>query len=466
MPISPLDTLRKLEVATRKVDPETQSALATRWNSLPESARVPGQLIGQKSTGCEATHGVFPKCNFSCTPCYHSEDANKVRVDGPHTRSEVDKQFSFLREQRGFGNYAQLIGGEVSLLEPEDHAASIAIMRSHGRIPMSFTHGDFDYDYLRAVAVDPETDQPRFPHLSFAAHIDTTMAGRRNNKKPVREHELHEERARFCDLFHRLRREYGITSYLAHNMTVTPANIDQVADVIRSCHDQGWRMFSFQPAAYIGNEHRWRDGYRELTSTGVWSQVEAGAGTTLPYGAMQFGDTRCNRVTWGAFLDGAYTPLLDDTDPRDHAMVAAWMTAFPGNFILRSKALSAVRYVRSIASHPKVLTEMVGWGRRFVTRAGGPIKPWWRAKPVTFVMHQFIDAADTATAWGHIQAGTRATDPATLEAQERLEACAYTMGHPDDDGLVPACVQHGVLDPVENRELAKMLPLPTRRSRP
>ena len=78
-------------------------------------------------------------------------------------------------------------------------------------------------------------------------------------------------------------------------------------------------------------------------------------------------------------------------------------------------------------------------------------------------MHQFIDAADTATAWQHMKEGTRATEPRIVEAQERLEACAYSMGHPDTDELVPACVQHGILDVEENRQLVQLLPLPRRR---
>lgn len=455
-------TLQRWEVETRPIDPQTEAILAERWRSLPESVRVPGQMLGRKATGCEATRGVFPKCNFSCRPCYHSAEANKVRIDGPHTRAEVERQFSFFRAERGWGNYAQLIGGEVSLLDPEDHAASIAIMRGHGRIPMSFTHGDFDYDYLRAVAVDHD-DRPRFPHLSFAAHIDTTMTGRRSNPKPAREIELDDERGRFCELFARLEREYGITSYLAHNMTVTLDNLDQVADVIRSCHQQGWRMFSFQPAAYIGNERRWRDGYRELTSDGVWGEIEAGAGSTLPYQALRLGDLRCNRVTWGLYLGDRYTPLFNDADPRDHQAIATWLDAFPGNFIRRGKAVSTVRYLRSIAAVPRILPEGAGWARRLMTRAGGPAQAWWRAHPVTFVMHRFIDAADTAAAWDHIEAGTRATEPRIAEAQERLEACAYSMAHPADGRFVPACVQHGVLDPEENRELAQLLPLPTTR---
>lgn len=457
-----LQRLRAFEQRTRPVDPEAAAFLQRRWDSLPERNQVPGQILGRKTTGCEATHGVFPKCDFACKPCYHSADANKVRIDGPHTLDQVERQMQYLSSQRGWGTYAQLIGGEVSLLEPGDHAAAIAAIRENGRIPMSFTHGDFNYDYLRAIAVD-ENDAPRFPHLSFAAHFDTTMVGRSGSKKPQSEQELHEYRGRFCEMFTRLKADYGITNYLAHNMTVTPQNLDDVADIVESCHDQGWRMFSFQPAAYIGNESRWDDGYRELTSDTVWGEVERGAGTTLGYQAMQVGDTRCNRVTWGAYLGDRFVPLLDDDEALDHQMVASWYEAFPGNFILRERGESALRLLRCLAEQPSVVPEIARWARRFAERGGGVRQPWWKASPTTFVMHKFIDAADTAAGWAHIQAGTRAVDDRVLEAQERLEACAYTMGHPESDQLIPACVQHGVLDPLENRELATLLPLPTSR---
>ena len=34
------------------------------------------------------------------------------------------------------------------------------------------------------------------------------------------------------------------------------------------------------------------------------------------------------------------------------------------------------------------------------------------------------------------------------------------MAHPENGTLVPACVQHGVLDPAENRALRCLLPVP------
>jgi len=43
--------------------------------------------------------------------------------------------------------------------------------------------------------------------------------------------------------------------------------------------------------------------------------------------------------------------------------------------------------------------------------------------------------------------------------QERLQSCSYAMSHPESGTLVPACAQHSVLDPQENVELTKLLPL-------
>ena len=48
---------------------------------------------------------------------------------------------------------------------------------------------------------------------------------------------------------------------------------------------------------------------------------------------------------------------------------------------------------------------------------------------------------------------------AAVATQERLAACSYHMAHPDTGDLVPACAQHSVLDPLENLELARLLPL-------
>jgi hypothetical protein len=66
-------------------------------------------------------------------------------------------------------------------------------------------------------------------------------------------------------------------------------------------------------------------------------------------------------------------------------------------------------------------------------------------------------------AWELLGAGQHSDDPVLAETQERLLACSYAMAHPETGELVPACVQHSVLDPGENQELRVLLPLPTTR---
>ncbi len=456
--------LRRWEMRTRPVDAESAAAAARRWAELPDHVKTDGQLIGRRSTGCEGTHGVFPACDFACKPCYHSKDANKVRVDGTHTLEQVRAQMAFLRDQRGPAAFAQLIGGEVSLLAPEDHAAALEVMRANGRSPMSMTHGDFDESYLRQVVLRPDGTR-RFDFVSFAAHIDSTMYGRRGTQKPTSEAELHHHRQRFTDMFARLRATHGVRSYLAHNMTVTPDNLGEIADVIRASREQGWRMFSFQPAAYVGSEVRWREGFRAMSDDDVWTQIELGAGRPLPYRVLQFGDTRCNRTSWGAFVADRYIPLLEEDDPGDLAARDAFLCHMPGNYMTEPNTfVKAVRVSRLVIRRPRLALVAGGWLRRFVRRAGGLRALRSGIRPVTFVMHSFMDAAVVAPAWELLRRGETATDPAVLAAQERLQACTYAMAHPESSEIVPACVQHSLLDPGENLQLAKLLPLPTRRS--
>ena len=135
-----------------------------------------------------------------------------------------------------------------------------------------------------------------------------------------------------------------------------------------------------------------------------------------------------------------------------------FFSAFRGNRMNVPGWLRLVKYVRAIAANPRVLTAGAAWARRFVRRAGG-----WRAlrrrvRPVTFVMHSFIDARDVAPAWALLQQGETSAEPRIHAAQERLRACVYTMGHPETGELVPACVQHSVLDPGENRQFVEISP--------
>jgi len=447
---------------TRPVSRLHARALARRWAELPESARTPAQLVGRHALGCEGTHGVFPKCNLTCSPCYHSHDANKVRVDGAHTVAEVDAQMTYLEETRGPHGHAQLIGGEVSLLDPDAHAETLLAMRRHGREPMSMTHGDFDDGYLASVVLGPD-GRPRLPRVSFAGHFDSLMRGRRGVPRPRGEADLAPYRRQFVAMFRRLRSEHGVPSYLAHNMTVTPRNLPEVAEAVRTTVPMGFDMLSFQPAAFVGDERRWREEFRAITPDEVWAEVERGMGTRLPWRALQMGDPRCNRTAWGWLVDGRFVPALDDTDPRDLAMRDVFLERLGGLRVSGTPTRDlVVRLLRAAVAHPALLPVGLGWLGRAVRRSGG-----WRAvrrarrtiRPITFVMHTFMDAAAVEPAWELMERGVVAEDPALLATQERLQACVYAMAHPELGRVVPACVQHSVLDPGENERLRTLLPI-------
>ncbi|MEO8696787.1 MAG: radical SAM domain-containing protein, partial [Acidimicrobiales bacterium] len=116
-------------------------------------------------------------------------------------------------------------------------------------------------------------------------------------------------------------------------------------------------------------------------------------------------------------------------------------------------------------AHREIIPAGARWVKRMLTRVGGVGPLRHGARPVTFVMHNFMDARDVAPAWSLLRQGIMSDDPRIRATQERLQACSYHMAHPDTDELVPACAQHAVYDPAENRELITLLDPPTKRRR-
>lgn len=163
-------------------------------------------------------------------------------------------------------------------------------------------------------------------------------------------------------------------------------------------------------------------------------------------------------MTYGLWSGGRYLPLLDDNDPRDLRARDVFLSRLPGNLLFAPPAIAALRVGRAVLAHPRDIPPAVSWAVRFAGRLGiGALGG--NLHPTTYVMHSFMDAADVIPAWDLLQRGVRATDPALLATQERLESCAYGMAHPDRGEIVPACVQHSVYDEAENAELGALLPI-------
>ncbi len=330
--------------------------------------------------------------------CYHSKSANKVPVDGAHTAVEVARQMALLRAQRGGVAHAQLIGGEVTLLGARAHATALEVMAHYGRIPMSFTHGDFDYDYLVTLATHAD-GRRRFARLDFAAHFDKYMRGRRGLPAPTSEAQLNEYRRRFLGMFERLRREHGVRSYCAHNLTVQRGNVGEVAQVVGDIlgfkGDTNFRMLSFQPASETGAR---RVVGESVNGDDVWREIERGAGVRLPYRLFTMGHPSCNRVCFCARFGAVVVPFFDDTSAEDAALRDQIISDF-GNIVLPQWQLF-LKIARVAVSRPRLLGGMVRWVGRFMRRCSnrGVVlsREISRLRLITFVMHSFMDASQVS----------------------------------------------------------------------
>lgn len=248
-------------------------------------------------------------------------------------------------------------------------------------------------------------------------------------------------------------------------MTVTPANLDQVTEVARAVLKMPYDMLSFQPAAYLGDDRRWSGGFDDISIDAVWSRIEAGAGHAIPWQGTQFGDPRCNRAAVTVTAGTHSAALLDPEDPGDLAARDRVLAHFGGMIFGGTSAwIVAAKILRALLAHPGDVPLLASFALRLMRRAGGlavvASAAWKRRLSFkTFVVHNFMDAADVAPAWALMEQGVASENPKIRETQERLGACMYTMSHPETGQLIPACVQHSVLDAGENVGLRKMLPI-------
>ena len=131
-----------------------------------------------------------------------------------------------------------------------------------------------------------------------------------------------------------------------------------------------------------------------MTGDQVWAQVEAGAGTRFDYRVFEHGDVRCNRVAYGFWAGDRWYPFLGGNDPRDLAVRDAFFRYFgPVSFTGTPGALLAARIaVVTAATRGSLRSRRAG----SPARSAGPGSRLAanRVRPVSYVMHQFMDAAD------------------------------------------------------------------------
>jgi molybdenum cofactor biosynthesis enzyme MoaA len=417
------------------VTAEKREILAARWASLDPTVKLPGQGLGRKATGCGATIGIQPRCDFACTGCYLGSEANRIPA---LPLSAVLAQLDTLRRHLGPKSNVQITDGEVTLRPVEELMAILRYARSIGIVPMVMTHGDNlrrQPGLLERLMVEG--------HLTeISIHIDITQRGRDGYKAPKTELELMPLRDEFASMIREARRKTGLKLRAATTLTVTADNLPQVSDVVRWLipNRDAFSLISFQPMAHVG---RTRKSLHGVTPADLWTEI---AKATRIHGAdfedakpMHFGHPDCTRFIPLMALErpGATTATtrlvqLIRNDPDDIAVMqeffsgdggAAFRDDRPLELLARGAGMivrrprwwfGRVRRWLDLRLRQDAGTSLLGLTRDLLLRRV-------KLDGVTLTSHHFMSPAEIATETG----------------QARLDACVFRL--PVNGQMVPMC---------------------------
>lgn len=416
--------------------PEKRALLAERWAGLDPALRLPGQGLGQKATGCGATIGIQPRCDFACTGCYLGHEANEVPA---LPMAAVLRQLDALRRWLGPKSNVQITDGEVTLRPVEELTAILRYARSIGVIPMVMTHGD----NLRRRRRQPgllERLMTEGGLTEISIHVDITQRGRDGYPAPRSELELMPLREEFAAMIREARRRTGRPLRAAMTLTVTQDNLPQISGVVRWLvrHRDAFSLVSFQPLAQVG---RTRRNQRGVTATDLWREVSLGTEEFgLPLddtGPMHFGHTQCTRfVPLVALQRGEEEPRLFRAirnEPGDVAVMREFFAQGLGGVAFRDDdpLEKTARFLGMVRTAP---SWMLGRARRWIdarsrAEAGIPLSRLLfdglmrrlRIDTLTLASHHFMSPAEVRTPTG----------------EERLAACVFRL--PYEGRMVPMC---------------------------
>jgi MoaA/NifB/PqqE/SkfB family radical SAM enzyme len=416
------------------VTAEKRSLLAERWSTLDARVKIAGQGLGRKATGCGATIGIQPKCDFSCTGCYLGSEANRIP---PMPLGAVLEQLTFLRRYLGPKSNVQITDGEVTLRPAQELIEILRYARSIGIVPMVMTHGD---NLRRQPGLLERLMREGFL-TEISIHIDITQRGRDGFRAPRSEMELMPLRDEFAAMVRAAKRATGQRLRAATTMTITQDNLPQVSDVVRWTIDNrdAFSLISFQPLAQVG---RTRKSLQGVTPAELWGEVRKATrdyGLDLP-GAepMHFGHPDCTRFVPMIAVQprGESRPKLlqfiRDT-PADIGIMEEFFDHGLGGVTFRDDLPleMAARGAGLLRSQPRWLFGKVRrWvNSRLRTEAGTSFFPLLfrglagrvRVDGITLTSHHFMSPEELTTDTG----------------RERLDACVFRL--PYQGRMVPMC---------------------------
>lgn len=248
------------------VTAEKRRILDERWAGLTPEVKVFSQGLGQKATGCGATIGIQPRCDFACTGCYLGDEANRIPA---LPTDAILRQLDELRRYLGPKSNVQITDGEVTLRPEEELIEILRYARSIGVIPMVMTHGD---NFRRKPGLLERLIVEGFL-TEVSIHVDITQRGRDGYRSPKDENELTPLRDEFATMIREARRTTGRRLRAAMTMTVTQQNLPQIADVSRWLirNRDAFSLVSFQPLAQVG---RTRKSLMGVSAEELWTEVD------------------------------------------------------------------------------------------------------------------------------------------------------------------------------------------------
>ena len=407
--------------------------MRARWESLDPRWRTVGQGLGQQATGCGATIGVHPRCDFACTACYLGSGANHVH---PIRLTQTFRQLDRLRAWLGPKGNAQITDGEVTLLPAADLVAILRYARRIGLIPMVMTHGDA----FRRQPGLLERLMTEGGLTEVSIHIDITQRGRLGYRSPRGEEALKPLREECADMIRSARRRTRLPLRAATTLTITRENLDDVPHVVEWClrNRDVFGMLSFQPVAQVG---RTQKGLSGVTVSELWDRIE---GVLARYGltrrgpgALTFGHPDCTRLELLGVYERAgngprpFTILRDGYDADVEMMRAFFHRGLGGlNFRDDTPVERVCRAAGILLTDPLwvlgplrrwILERIAGLGTTAPRLAWDRVLGRVRIDSFCVVSHHFMTCAELASDRG----------------QERLSACLFRV--PVGEQMVSMC---------------------------
>lgn len=405
------------------VTPEKRVLLKQRWDGLSPEIKLPTQGLGQKATGCGATIGIQPRCDFACTGCYLGEEANHIPA---LPLDAVLRQLDALRAYLGPKSNVQITDGEVTLRPVEELIEVLRYGRSIGVVPMVMTHGD---NLRRQPGLLERLMQEG--HLTeISIHIDITQRGRDGYRSPRSEMELMPLRDEFASMIRKARASTGRRLRAAMTLTVTDQNVSQVGDIVRwtIANRDAFSLISFQPLAQVG---RTRKSLHGIEAGGLWSEIAkvvAEFGVEIHgTGPMHFGHPDCTRFVPLLAVQKKGEPvklvqLIRDTPDDVDVMTEFFQKGLGGIAFRDDRAVEMVARAAGILRlQPRWLLGRVRrWangklmqsiGMKFLPLLAAGLRRKVRVDGITLTSHHFMDAAEINTPVGG----------------QRLAACVFRL---------------------------------------